>query len=155
MRRKNSAFTLIELLVSIAIISILIALLMMGVQAARAAARRVECQNNLKQLGLSVSHYHDTFHQMPENLGNHLSVIVQLLPYLEQQNLYERFDTNASLGTIGWNINDELDSKRPRFLVCPSEAVEQPNATNYVFNNGTQFNNGFNGLIQTTEKTCG
>ena len=95
--RKQSGFTLIELLVVIAIIAVLIALLLPAVQQAREAARRSQCLNNLKQLGLALHNYHDTFNAFParanyDESGNSLlSWRVHLLPYLEQNELYEQF----------------------------------------------------------------
>src|SRR5512143_367601 len=100
--RRRSAFTLVELLVVIAIIGILIALLLPAVQAAREAARRSQCTNNLKQLGLALHNYHDT-HQMfvyrkggttggsatQSNQGR-LSGFIPLLPYWEQRPMYDR-----------------------------------------------------------------
>ncbi len=106
------AFTLIELLVVIAIIAILIALLLPAVQQAREAARRTQCKNNLKQLGLAVHNYHGTFHLFPNNnpliqRSSDGKRIVQgpwtisLLPHLEQSNLFDRWDMSLSFGEGG------------------------------------------------------
>lgn len=108
-RRSLRAFTLVELLVVIAIIGILIALLLPAVQAAREAARRSQCSNNLKQLGLALHNYHDTYKQFPFHgaypwahgpggvipawTGSRKgSVLVKILPYVEQQPLYDQID---------------------------------------------------------------
>lgn len=91
-------FTLVELLVVIAIIGILVALLLPAVQAAREAARRMSCSNNLKQLGLAAHNYNDTFHQLPYNndanwgqIGS-FSWVCGALPFMEQQPLFDRID---------------------------------------------------------------
>ena len=95
--RKN-AFTLVELLVVITIIGILIALLLPAVQAAREAARRMSCSNNLKQLGLSLHNYHDTYKVFPQgsrpggrNGGRGASWYVRVLPYVEQTALAKKW----------------------------------------------------------------
>src|SRR5436309_7188128 len=96
---RRFGFTLVELLVVIAIIGVLVALLLPAVQAAREAARRTQCSNNLKQLGLAAHNFNDSFSRLPpgggaQGGGSGLSAstdygcwLVYLLPYVEQQNL--------------------------------------------------------------------
>ncbi len=108
-RRKNhSAFTLIELLVVIAIIAVLIALLLPAVQSAREAARRMQCANNLKQIGLALHNYHSGWNTFPVGflyaytgvlsnsspLQYRWSVLAQMSPQLEQANLYNALNFN-------------------------------------------------------------
>jgi prepilin-type N-terminal cleavage/methylation domain-containing protein len=111
--RSRKAFTLVELLVVIAIIGILIALLLPAVQAAREAARRSQCSNNLKQIGLAAHNFHDTFKRMPPgyvgeggtgrlvpvntNGGTHIGVLAYLLPYMELENVQDRFKNDLEL----------------------------------------------------------
>ena len=141
-------FTLIELLVVIAIIAILIALLLPAVQQAREAARRSQCRNNLKQIGLALHNYHSTHRALPPghvrgvapNFPAHLTWCIQLLPYMEQNALYEQIDpTDQYMGGCTPN-GDVMASPIPAYR-CPSDTEVTPVSTcygriNYVANTG-------------------
>ena len=109
-------FTLVELLVVIAIIAILIALLLPAVQAAREAARRTQCANHMKQLGLAIHNFHNAHNAFPPATTgnastrgqNRLGFFYYILPYLEQQNLYEQFDPTLP-GDVGANLAAALE----------------------------------------------
>ncbi len=101
MRRPDTrGFTLVELLVVIAIIGVLVALLLPAVQAAREAARRSQCSNNLKQIGLAVQNFHDTYSKLPPTAlqgggppnDKYHTWLVVILPFIEQGSLYDEFD---------------------------------------------------------------
>lgn len=133
---RTSGFTLVELLVVIAIIGVLVGLLLPAVQAAREAARRMSCGNNLKQLGLALHNYHDTFNRFPtthrsNNWG--FSMYFGMLPYLEQQPLFDNIDPGL-LGPNPGQVVGGSPSQRHNSavingvtlspLVCPSNPIE-------------------------------
>jgi prepilin-type N-terminal cleavage/methylation domain-containing protein/prepilin-type processing-associated H-X9-DG protein len=122
------AFTLIELLVVIAVIGILVALLLPAVQVAREAARRMQCKNNLKQIGLALNNYHEAHKMFPpgrmrsmvDGQGRCFSAYAHLLPYLDAAPLYARIDFNANPDDFARN-GTALGQTIPFFL-CPSDS---------------------------------
>ncbi|MBA2113044.1 DUF1559 domain-containing protein [Bremerella alba] len=121
--RGQRGFTLVELLVVIAIIGVLIALLLPAVQQAREAARRTQCINNQKQLGLALHNHHDTYGNFPagsewaltdpctDSKGSaRVPWTVKILPFIEQNNLYEEFDITAQ---FPWGWNDDYTTAVP------------------------------------------
>ena len=130
--RPRRGFTLIELLVVIAIIAILIALLLPAVQRAREAARRTQCKNNLKQIGLALHNYESNLRVFPPGtLGFPMvfSAHAHLLPYAEQENLHELIDFDfppLDFGIPGWQVNETAAKTRITFYVCPSDQDRVP-----------------------------
>lgn len=167
---SRRAFTLVELLVVITIIGILIALLLPAVQAAREAARRAQCVNNLKQFGLGLHNYHSTYGTFVPHKGgtggygnstrydgnyNRKSGFVFLLPFVEQQPLYDLIDRGDPTttppipkgGPAGWSGWAGWNSP-PALLQCPSGGPPfmntAPRQNNYCFSLGDQCSGGMN-----------
>jgi prepilin-type N-terminal cleavage/methylation domain-containing protein/prepilin-type processing-associated H-X9-DG protein len=122
--RRRYGFTLIELLVVIAIIAILIGLLLPAIQKVREAANSAKCQNNLKQLGLAAVNYHDTNNGFPPDSGGYnrlLPSFVLLVPYLEQQALYQALYQRATTSYYPTGPNTPLATPLS-VLACPSDS---------------------------------
>lgn len=120
--RRTYAFTLIELLVVIAVIAILIALLLPAVQQAREAARRTQCKNNLKQIGLALHNYHGQHAVFPfgsGRAGDYWSWSALILPQLEQQNLYNQIDFNYAAIELH-TVNNQAAVTFIDVYLCPS-----------------------------------
>ncbi len=145
--RGRRGFTLIELLVVIAIIAVLISLLLPAVQAAREAARRSQCINNLKQIGLAMHNYQQAVGSLPNgHYGtgwNDWSCLVMLLPYMEQSNIYNAinfFNPDGYAAGPGDSLNNTIDLAKINVLLCPSDVDRLTNVyghQNYCGNAGS------------------
>ena len=158
--RGKVGFTLVELLVVIAIIGVLVSLLLPAVQAAREAARRMQCKNNLKNLALAVLNYESARGDLPPSSqmtlvptnrtggsdgtkgvrmwsGQNLSWLVQILPNVEQQTLYDLFD--LTIDATEQNLDTRPQEAQPASFLCPSDQAQGLFYESATFSNGRRF----------------
>jgi len=149
--RTRRGFTLIELLVVIAIIGVLIALLLPAVQAAREAARRAQCTNNLKQLGLAAANYESSNSSYPYafawqwctsdtpcagSVGNAHGPLVALLPFMEQAQIFNAYNSTTAMFT---DANSTISGTGLNMIWCPSDGAT--NGARWVYTAGQIYNN--------------
>ncbi|HEY0981116.1 DUF1559 family PulG-like putative transporter [Schlesneria sp.] len=168
-RARRHAFTLIELLVVIAIIAVLIALLLPAVQQAREAARRTQCKNNLKQLGLALHNYADAFGMFPAGhmdtytdyisagARHQFSWLTAILPYIDQTPLFNMINFSDADLMLNANVNPkfyEVAGKSVPAFLCPSDPIGRVSPTlapsNYMASQGSLCDcrgNSCNGLF--------
>ena len=182
--RRRRAFTLVELLVVIAIIGVLVGLLLPAVQAAREAARRMSCGNNVKQLGLAMHNYHDTYKKLPihgagtfgptatwwwngtnESSNGRLSALVGVLPFVEQQPLWEQISNPLSnpggtpnpwpaMGPTPQQIDYDPWATEVGTFRCPSDpgsGLPALGRTNYGVNMGDSFVWSAQGILRVDD----
>jgi prepilin-type N-terminal cleavage/methylation domain-containing protein len=139
-KRRFRGFTLVELLVVIAIIGVLVALLLPAVQAAREAARRTRCSNNLKQIGLALHNYEDTHKRLPYGTPgcctpNGSNWVVSIFPHIEYGNLQDKLDLSGNFKTTPQNATVIGQVTKLPAFICPTDpAANKPVDVRYTHN---------------------
>ncbi|MAX40342.1 MAG: prepilin-type cleavage/methylation domain-containing protein [Gimesia sp.] len=167
--KNRKGFTLIELLVVIAIIAILIALLLPAVQQAREAARRNSCKNNMKQIGLALHNYHDSFTSLPPGSivwyngsrynGHGWTWHASILPYLDQGNMYDQIQgpDSSGMGAESGGVNDPKQQLAGQTVISVFWCPSQPDVTLGAQKNGyspSNYNGNMGTLIGSSGDNC-
>ena len=162
---RKQGFTLVELLVVIAIIGILVGLLLPAVQAAREAARRMQCSNNLKQLGLAMHNHHDTFRKLPPMTASSCcwgTWLIPVMPFIEQQNMYSLYQNYGGSDSVNTQFpaasttaifprygsapnTTNITQKRLPAFSCPSDKDNAPISNITSHNYAVMTGNGNSG----------
>jgi len=142
---RKRGFTLVELLVVIAIIGVLIALLLPAVQAAREAARRSQCQNNLKQIGLAIQNHHDAQSRLPNSrrVFDHITWAAELWPYLEAGTVAAVWDPKQTY----YGQREEVRAAQLAVYLCPSRRAPPQLSINGDNDAGTEGGENFPGAL--------
>jgi prepilin-type processing-associated H-X9-DG protein len=140
-KAPRHGFTIFQLLTVVALLALLFALLLPAIVKVRKSAERVQSQNNLKQMALACHNYHDTFRSLPPgNDENGFSAAARLLPYIEQNNLYQQIDFKKAITD---KANAEVRKTQIKLFLSPQDPVQTVDdvngATNYLFNAGSKF----------------
>ena len=153
MLRRRDAFTLVEMLIVMSILSVLIAVLLPALQTARDSARRVACTSNLRQVALAAINYEAARGRFPSpgkmqqqsngvcvpHRGRQFSWIVEVLPFMEEQTLFDEFDFSRSVFDQG---NSNPAQRQPNALLCPADSAEGRYYVDEEFSSGTKLSKG-------------
>ncbi|MFI4874082.1 MAG: DUF1559 domain-containing protein [Blastopirellula sp. JB062] len=152
MRAKVRGFTLVELLVVIAIIGVLIGLLLPAVQNAREAARRMQCSNNLKQIGLALHNYHDSVRSFPPGTlfgDDEYGWACMILPQLEQGNIYDQVDFTNQAPDVSLELQPGVTDQLIDAYLCPSNSMSLTHSPYRSATLGGHARNDYSGSLGT------
>ncbi|EAQ79256.1 DUF1559 family PulG-like putative transporter [Blastopirellula marina] len=157
-RTKNRGFTLVELLVVIAIIGVLIGLLLPAVQNAREAARRMQCANNLKQIGLALHNYHDSVRSFPPGTlfgDDEYGWACMILPQMEQKNIYDQVDFTNQAEDVSLELQPGVTDQVINGYLCPSNSMTLTHSPYRSATLGGHARNDYSGSLGTSSTITG